>query len=131
METSIRHKEIIRGKILYYLAIIYPRSATLPLLQGELDIFGYPVPIEELGYHVAYLVDKGLVSVENVRGPVPRKPIALENHGQGHRLLRRKAPLRRGHLPRAAELVGMSVFQYFSGSHGTFYVPWAFPPVTW
>ncbi|PYV22544.1 MAG: hypothetical protein DMG24_16330 [Acidobacteria bacterium] len=77
MATSLRHKEVIRGKVLYYLTLIYPRSATLPLLQGELDIFGYPVPIEELGYHVAYLVDKGLVSVENVRGPVPRKPIAL------------------------------------------------------
>src|ERR1051326_5388925 len=77
METSIRQKEIIRGKILYYLALIYPRSATLPLLQGELDIFGYPVPMEELGFHIAYLTDKGLVSVENVRGPNPRRKLSL------------------------------------------------------
>jgi hypothetical protein len=77
METSIRHKEIIRGKILYYLAIIYPRSATLPLLQGELDIFGYAVPMEDLHFHVAYLADKGFVSLESVRGSSPRRKLSL------------------------------------------------------
>ncbi len=77
MVISIRHKEIIRGKILYYLALIYPRSATLPLLQGELDIFGYPVPLEELSFHVAYLVEKGMAAVEEVRGPNPRRKITL------------------------------------------------------
>jgi hypothetical protein len=77
MVTSIRHKEIIRGKILYYLALVYPRSATLPLLQGELDIFGYPVPLEELNFHVAYLSDKGFVAVESVRGPSPRRKLSL------------------------------------------------------
>lgn len=77
MVISIRHKEIIRGKILYYLALIYPQSATLPLLQGELDIFGYPVPIEELNFHVAYLVEKQMASVEQVRGPNPRRKITL------------------------------------------------------
>jgi hypothetical protein len=77
MVTGLRHKEIIRGKILYYLSLIYPRAATLPLLQGELDIFGYPVPLDELNYHVAYLVEKGLAAVEEVRGPIPRRTIPL------------------------------------------------------
>jgi hypothetical protein len=77
MATNIRHKEIIRGKILYYLALIYPQAATLPLLQGELDIFGYPVPLEELNFHVAYLNEKGLVVVEKARGPVPHQNIPL------------------------------------------------------
>jgi hypothetical protein len=71
MTSSLRQKEIIRGKILYYLKLIYPQSATLPLLQGELDIFGYPVPLDDLDFHVAYLAEKGLVNVDNLRGPVP------------------------------------------------------------
>ena len=77
MAVSVRHKEIIRGKILYYLGLIYPQAATMPLLQGELDIFGYPVPIEELNFHVAYLTEKGLVAVERVRGPRSRREIPL------------------------------------------------------
>src|SRR5690242_16946519 len=64
MTSSLRQKEIVRGKILYYLKLIYPQSATLPLLQGELDIFGYPVPIDDLEFHVAYLAEKGLVNVD-------------------------------------------------------------------
>jgi hypothetical protein len=68
MTTSLRQKEIIRGKILYYLGLIYPQSATLPLLQGELDFFGYPVTLEDLNFHIAYLVEKSLVAVEGVRG---------------------------------------------------------------
>ena len=77
MARSVRHKEIIRGKILYYLGLIYPQAATLPLLQGELDIFGYPVPLEELNFHIAYLSEKGLVAVERVRGPRSRAEIPL------------------------------------------------------
>jgi hypothetical protein len=77
MTTNLRHKEVIRGKILYYLALIYPQSATLPLLQGELDIFGYPVPMEQLNFHLAYLDEKGLVSVERKRGPKSAREIAL------------------------------------------------------
>jgi len=77
MAASVRHKEIIRGKILYYLGLIYPQAATLPLLQGELDIFGYPVPMEELNFHIAYLAEKGLVGVERVRGPRSRREIPL------------------------------------------------------
>ena len=77
MIVSLRHKEIIRGKILNCLALMYPRAATLPLIQGELDIFGYPVPLDEVSFHVAYLAEKGLASVEEVRGPVPRKKIPL------------------------------------------------------
>ncbi|MGH9447574.1 MAG: hypothetical protein ACRD3O_17865 [Terriglobia bacterium] len=68
MTTSLRQKEITRGKILYYLGLIYPQSATLPLLQGELDFLGYPVTSEDLSFHVAYLAEKGLVAVEGVRG---------------------------------------------------------------
>jgi hypothetical protein len=77
MAATVRHKEIIRGKILYYLGLIYPQAATLPLLQGELDIFGYPVPVEELNFHIAYLTEKGLVAVELVRGPRSRREIPL------------------------------------------------------
>ncbi len=77
MTTSLRQKEIIRGKILHYLALIYPTAATLPLLQGELDIAGYPVPLEELSFHIAYLAEKGLVSVEGVRGPYSQRNINL------------------------------------------------------
>src|SRR5579875_3453694 len=65
MTTSLRHKEIVRGKILYYLGLIYPQAATLPLLQGELD------------FHVAYLAEKGLVAVEGVRGPHTHRNISL------------------------------------------------------
>jgi hypothetical protein len=77
MAATIRHKEVIRGKILYYLGLIYPQPATLPLLQGELDIIGYPVPVEELNFHIAYLAEKGLVAVELVRGPRSRREIPL------------------------------------------------------
>jgi hypothetical protein len=77
MPNTLRGKEIIRGKILYYLALIYPQPATLPLLQGELDIFGYPVPMEQLHFHVAYLEEKGLVAVERVRGPHSSREIPL------------------------------------------------------
>ena len=77
MAATVRHKEIIRGKILYYLDLIYPQAATLPLLQGELDIFGYPVRLEELNFHIAYLTEKGLVAVELVRGPRSRREIPL------------------------------------------------------
>src|SRR5579885_1025321 len=77
MTTSLRHKEIVRGKILYYLGLIYPQAATLPLLQGELDFFGYPIPLEELNFHAAYPAEKGLVSVERVRGPPTHRNISL------------------------------------------------------
>jgi hypothetical protein len=77
MPHTVRRKEVIRGKIIYYLALIYPQNATLPLLQGELDIFGYPVPTEELNYHIAYLGEKGFVSVEKARGPSPHRPVML------------------------------------------------------
>ena len=77
MSRTLRNTEMVRGKILYYLSLIYPQSATLPLLQGELDIFGFPVPTDELNSLVAYLGEKNLVSIENVRGPIARRPIAL------------------------------------------------------
>lgn len=75
MTSSLRQKEIVRGKILYYLKLIYPQSATLPLLQGELDIFGYPVPLDDLDFHVAYLAEKGLVNVDE--RPNARRSITL------------------------------------------------------
>lgn len=81
MTTTLRRKELVRGRILTYLALIYPQSATLPLLQGELDIFGYAVPVDELNFHVAYLGEKGLVGVEprslGARGPANLGPISL------------------------------------------------------
>ncbi|MGH9434048.1 MAG: hypothetical protein ACRD3T_21170 [Terriglobia bacterium] len=77
MSNSLRHKELIRGKVLYYLGLIYPQSATMPLLQGELDFFGYPVPVEELSFHIAYLAEKGYVTVEGVRGPHSHRNISL------------------------------------------------------
>ncbi len=70
-------KEIVRGKILYYLALVYPQAVTLPLLQGELDLFGYPVPIEELKFHLAYLAEKGMVTVEEPGSLQPRRKVAL------------------------------------------------------
>jgi hypothetical protein len=52
MTASARHNEIVRGKILHYLGLIYPQSATLLLLQGELDLLGYSLGMEELNFHV-------------------------------------------------------------------------------
>jgi hypothetical protein len=77
MTNNLRQEEVVRGKILYYLALIYPQPATLPLLQGELDIFGYPVTSEQVNYHVSYLAEKGLVSVECKRGPKSAREIEL------------------------------------------------------
>ena len=77
MKTTLRHKEIIRGKILYYLALIYPHTATLPLLQAELDIFGFPVTTDQLTFHLAYLDEKGFVAVEKVRGPETARLVPL------------------------------------------------------
>lgn len=77
MGISLRHKEIVRGKILYYLSLVYPSPATLPLLQGELDIFGYPVPLDELTFHLAYLAEKGMASVEEARGRLAHRKISL------------------------------------------------------
>jgi hypothetical protein len=73
MDIRLRQKEVIRGKLLYYLALIYPQSATLPLLQGELDIFGYPVTLDELQFHIAYLAEKGMVSVEDIPSSSSRR----------------------------------------------------------
>ncbi len=74
---AIRQKEIVRGKILYYLALVYPQAVTLPLLQGELDLFGYPVPMDELNFHLAYLSEKGFVAVEDAGSVQPRRKVAL------------------------------------------------------
>lgn len=84
MSTSLRKGELVRGKILHYLSLIYPNAATLPLLQGELDMLGYPVPTEELTFHLAYLKDKGLVALENQQGkPSPRKIMLVRATAQG------------------------------------------------
>jgi len=77
MATSLRQKELIRGKALYYLHLIYPQQATMQLLQAELDYFGYPIPIEELSFHIAYLQEKGLVDLETVRGPYSHRAVNL------------------------------------------------------
>jgi hypothetical protein len=77
MGATLRQKELMRGKILYYLKLIYPQTAALHLLQAELDYFGYPVPLEELSFHIAYLAEKGMVSVEGVRGPYSQRNINL------------------------------------------------------
>ncbi len=72
MKSNHRKTEIIRGKILYYLKLIYPTAATLALLQGELDIFGYPLPLEELNFQLAYLSEKDLVAI----GPKSGQPVS-------------------------------------------------------
>lgn len=77
MTTSLREKEVIRGKILHYLSMIYPHSATLPLLQGELDVLGYTVAMDTLEFHVAYLSEKGLVTSDAVRGPNAHRNVVL------------------------------------------------------
>lgn len=68
-EMSLRRKEVVRGKVLFYLNLIYPQSATIPLLQAEMDYFGYSLPLEELSAHIAYLTEKGMVQIESLRGP--------------------------------------------------------------
>jgi hypothetical protein len=77
MRNDIRRKELIRGKILFYLALVYPHSTSLSLLQGELDIFGYPVPMDDMSFHVAYLAEKGFVAVEAVHGSNRRSAVTL------------------------------------------------------
>ncbi len=77
MKHDARQREFIRGKILYYLALVYPHATSLPMLQGELDIFGYPVPMDEMLYHIAYLGEKGYVVVEQGRGPGGRAGVTL------------------------------------------------------
>jgi hypothetical protein len=74
---AILQKELIRGKILYYLALVYPQAVTLPLLQGELDLFGYPVPMDELRFHLAYLAEKELVALDEPGGIQPRRKVTL------------------------------------------------------
>jgi len=75
--TNTPQKEAVRGKILYYLALIYPEPATLSLLQAELDLVGYPVPMDELESHLAYLVVKELVSVLNLTAKGRRSSIQM------------------------------------------------------
>jgi hypothetical protein len=77
MTALLRQKEILRGKILQYLGLIYPQPATLPLLQGELDFFGYPITLDELNFHLAYLAEKGLVAFESARGPKTLRSVIL------------------------------------------------------
>lgn len=74
---ALRQKEIVRGKILYYLGLVYPQAVTLPLLQGELDLFGYPVPMDTLNFHLAYLAEKGFVTVEDASAAQPRRKVPL------------------------------------------------------
>jgi len=77
MAVNARQGEVIRGRILCFLNLIYPHAAALPLLQGELDIFGYPVPVDALNFHLAYLAEKELVALEGVRGPQARQKVTL------------------------------------------------------
>jgi len=77
MSISLRHKELLRGKIMFYLNLIYPQTATFPLLQAELDYFGFPLPLDELHFHVAYLTEKGFVETETARGPHTRGAMTL------------------------------------------------------
>jgi hypothetical protein len=72
-----RQKDVVRGKILYYLALVYPQAVTLPLLQGELDMFGYPVPMDDLRFHLAYLAEKGFVAIDNASSLQPRRKVEL------------------------------------------------------
>jgi hypothetical protein len=77
MTASARHNEIVRGKILHYLGLIYPQSATLLLLQGELDLLGYSLGMEELNFHVNYLAEKDLVVIGSGKGPRTVRSIPL------------------------------------------------------
>ena len=77
MKNNIHQKEIIRGKIIYYLSLVYPHPTTLTMLQGELDIFGYPVPMDDMNFHVAYLAEKGLIAAEHRHGPGGRAAVTL------------------------------------------------------
>jgi hypothetical protein len=78
--TVTPQKEAVRGKILYYLALIYPEPATLPLLQGDLNLLGYPMPMYDLNFYLAYLQIKGLVSREEystAQKPGPIRKVVL------------------------------------------------------
>ena len=77
MKGDLRKRELIRGKILYYLSLVYPHPTSLSMLQGELDIFGIPVPMDEMDYHVAYLSEKGFVALEQGRGSVGGRNVKL------------------------------------------------------
>lgn len=83
MNSTLRQKEIVRGRILQYLDLIYPQPATLPLLQGELDILGFPVPMDDLNFHIAYLAEKGLLSIDTPRGPASRKVTLVKITARG------------------------------------------------
>ena len=52
-------------------------SAWFAIGDQPVDFFGYPIPLEELNFHVAYLSEKGLVSVEGVRGPHTHRNVSL------------------------------------------------------
>lgn len=67
----------VRGKILCYLALIYPQSVTPWLLQGELDLWGYPVSIDDLRVHVAVLAEKEFVTVQSYNLPGARTKEAI------------------------------------------------------
>jgi hypothetical protein len=77
MTTSARHNEIVRGKILQYLGMIYPQPATPLLLQGELDLLGYSLSLDEINFQVTYLAEKELVSVGSGKGPRTLRSIPL------------------------------------------------------
>jgi hypothetical protein len=77
MSNDVRHKEMIRGKILFYLALVYPHATSMSMLQGELDLFGYPVPMDDMNFHVAYLAEKGFVGVQSTLASNRRNSLTL------------------------------------------------------
>ena len=44
MAATVRHKEIIRGKILYYLGLIYPQAATFRFFRANWTSLATPCP---------------------------------------------------------------------------------------
>ncbi len=57
-------RDVERGEILRFLNQFYPRSVTPALIGLHLDDSGYPVSNDELGFHLHYLAEQGLVTFE-------------------------------------------------------------------
>ena len=56
--------EIERGEILRFLAEVYPNPVTPNMLMHHLDDSAYSVDDDELGFHFAYLFEKGYIALE-------------------------------------------------------------------
>ena len=64
MKTPMTTKEVERGEILRYLTEAYPGVATFRAIVNYLDSQSYSATNEDVGFHLAYLCQKGFVELE-------------------------------------------------------------------